>query len=369
MIILVLAVIGFIVWHFIPERAAPKADPRFRRDARISADNPQWRDAVEEHCESPAETAFLRAMIDAHQLKGHAGTLSSDRLKLDLQVGQGSYRVDFLVNDWLVVEVDGAAWHSSPAQQSRDAKRDAYFTDLGYVVIRIPAKTVFQRPDDAVRAVNARLARGKPQLAEPVQLGGLERLAGTMRGINAGLSEFNKNVDRARVVGEAMKAPEAAFALERQVLAMAMESGIRQIKIDEYLDTPEKREAFEQNQKRSKDVLAHGASASGTPPAKLSLSFTDMIRPEKCQDPEIEEIIQARFTGLLDERAKIYSAARQKLDQDSRLRPIVMRKLIDVTCLPVAERLHGQERPQWRTLGEYVEWHNVLIHGHCNQLR
>jgi very-short-patch-repair endonuclease len=203
-----LCVGAFIAWHFIPKQT-PGADPGFRRDPRIGADNPDWRAAVEEHCESPAESAFLKVMIEAHQLQPRDGSLHGNGLQLDLQVKQSNYRVDFLVNGWLVVEIDGAAWHSSPEQQSRDAVRDEHFTGLGYAVIRIPAKTVFQRPDDAMRAVKARLQFGKPQLSESVQQGGLERLADTMRGISAGMSEINDSLYRARAIQDPRLRPIA----------------------------------------------------------------------------------------------------------------------------------------------------------------
>lgn len=362
MTIFMLACVAFIAWHFIPQRA-PKADPRFRRDARITASNPHWRVAIEEHCESPAESAFLKAMIDAHQLQPRAGALCSDSLKLDLQVEQSKYRADFLVNDWLVVEIDGAAWHSSPAQQSRDAVRDEHFTGLDYAVLRIPAKTVFQRPDEAVRAVSARLASGKPQLAEPVQPGGLKRLAGTMRGISEGVSEFNKDLSRSQAVNQAMNAPRAAFGSEQQALEFAMERANRQIKIDEYCATQEKRESLERHKKRIGDALAQSAPESGDPPVKLSLTVIEMVKPIAHQDPEIDANIQSFFSSLLAEREKMYDDARRKIEQDPRLRLIVMRTLIDLTCLSVAERLHGQKRPQLLNLGQLISWQHVLVHG------
>jgi very-short-patch-repair endonuclease len=45
-------------------------------------------------------------------------------------------RVDMLVDDWLVIEVDGRAYHSSPEQFERDRHRDARLVALGYTVLR-----------------------------------------------------------------------------------------------------------------------------------------------------------------------------------------------------------------------------------------
>lgn len=78
-------------------------------------------------------------MIEAYQLAPRFGSLVGKDLKLDFQVEEGRYRADFLANDWLVIEIDGAAWHSSPEAQARDQLRDTYFEGLGYTVLRIPA--------------------------------------------------------------------------------------------------------------------------------------------------------------------------------------------------------------------------------------
>lgn len=49
------------------------------------------------------------------------------------------YQVDFLVNDALVIEVDGV-WHLQKAQHSRDAAKDARLKAAGYHVLRIDAE-------------------------------------------------------------------------------------------------------------------------------------------------------------------------------------------------------------------------------------
>ncbi|WP_369070283.1 DUF559 domain-containing protein [Kineococcus terrestris] len=51
-------------------------------------------------------------------------------------------RVDLVVDGWLVVEVDGFAFHSSAGQRREDLRRDAELTRLGHVVLRFDWRQV-----------------------------------------------------------------------------------------------------------------------------------------------------------------------------------------------------------------------------------
>lgn len=117
-----------------------------------------WYDLFMAECESPAEEQFLAAMIRELNLKPSAGKLVCSLLTLEMQVRSPPYRFDFLVNGRQVVEIDGAAWHSSPEQVERDRIRDKISLERGYKVLRIPAKVVFRTPNEAVRRVKATLA-------------------------------------------------------------------------------------------------------------------------------------------------------------------------------------------------------------------
>ena len=168
-VLLLIAVAAFVLWHFLPqtEKRPPEPKPRYRLDPRVRPDELQWQSFVEEHCESPAETAFLRAMIEAFDMKPEGGSLMAEGVRLDFQVEEGRYRVDFLVNEWLVVEIDGAAYHSSPEAKSRDQMRDRHFEGLGYSVLRIPARLVFQTPAQAIAQVRSALGVGKRKVEPP----------------------------------------------------------------------------------------------------------------------------------------------------------------------------------------------------------
>lgn len=110
--ILLIFLIIFVVLHFLPDSAPPKPSPRFRQETRGHISNPHWISFFERHCESPAEVGFLHAMVAAYALQPQSGALWGSGLQLDFQVEEGRYRLDFLVDRWLVVEIDGAAYQA-----------------------------------------------------------------------------------------------------------------------------------------------------------------------------------------------------------------------------------------------------------------
>ena len=97
-------------------------------------------------CESGIETLFwlrMRRLAPTRQLR---------------IAGVG--RVDFVLGDRLVVEVDGQEFHSSPEQFESDRRRDALLSALGYRVLRFSYRQVMGRWDEVDLAVRAAIARG-----------------------------------------------------------------------------------------------------------------------------------------------------------------------------------------------------------------
>ena len=155
---------GAIIWSIYsdiveaPARRAQEAEVKARLNAPVAADKMRiW-------CESPAETAFFDAMVAAYDLRSGPGAIEGRGLRLRNQVGMGElrifgnhaenqYRADFLVDERLVIEIDGASYHSSPEAVARDRKRDADMMREGYSVLRIPAQVVFNTPNEAVKRV------------------------------------------------------------------------------------------------------------------------------------------------------------------------------------------------------------------------
>ncbi|AYF98500.1 DUF559 domain-containing protein [Protaetiibacter intestinalis] len=68
-------------------------------------------------------------------------------------------RVDFLIGDRLVIEVDGREFHGAHAGFEHDRMRDAKLSVLGYRVLRFSYAQVVYRPDEVLAAIRAALVR------------------------------------------------------------------------------------------------------------------------------------------------------------------------------------------------------------------
>ncbi len=74
-------------------------------------------------------------------------------------VVEGVGRVDFLVGDRLIVELDGYEFHSGRAEYRNDRARWNRATARGLVTLRITAEMILRRPEEFIRLVRAALAR------------------------------------------------------------------------------------------------------------------------------------------------------------------------------------------------------------------
>ena len=69
-------------------------------------------------------------------------------------------RVDFVVGERLVVEIDGAAYHADSEQFEADRRRDAMLSRLGYRVLRFSYTQVMFRWAEVEAALIGALVRG-----------------------------------------------------------------------------------------------------------------------------------------------------------------------------------------------------------------
>lgn len=101
-------------------------------------------------CESGTETVF-------HERSRRIRRLHDVRRQVTIA---GVGRVDFLIGDRLVIEIDGFAYHSDPEQFEQDRRRDAALSALGYRVLRFSYHQVMSRWPEVEGAVWAAIARG-----------------------------------------------------------------------------------------------------------------------------------------------------------------------------------------------------------------
>jgi len=75
----------------------------------------------------------------------------------------GLGRVDFLIGERLIIEVDGQEFHDRESSFEKDRKRDAVLSTLGYRVLRFSYWQVMGEWPLVVAAVMAAISRGDHQ--------------------------------------------------------------------------------------------------------------------------------------------------------------------------------------------------------------
>ena len=119
--------------------------------ARIVEDAPSARrpglDRAHGVCESGTESLVSFRLHPFH-------------LPLRCQARIGGFRVDFLIGTKLIVEVDGAEYHTDPERFESDRRRDAVLSRLGYRVLRFSYKQVLYRWLEVEAAILAAVVRG-----------------------------------------------------------------------------------------------------------------------------------------------------------------------------------------------------------------
>lgn len=97
-------------------------------------------------CESPIEKLLAGCLLQRGM---------EDRMQV--QVEAGRYRLDIVVDGWLVVECDGFQWHYEREEQvAADLRRTRWLLSQGYSVIRFTGKEIWndlERCADEVQAV------------------------------------------------------------------------------------------------------------------------------------------------------------------------------------------------------------------------
>ncbi len=330
-------VAGTILLSIVADRRRPKdpdADKWLVRRWNVTPADDDWVSCFLPFCESPAETAFLEAMISAFDLKPELGVLKSATLKLDLQVKIPPYRVDFLANDWLVIEIDGAAYHSSPEAVAKDSARDKDLENGPYKVLRIPAKEVFTDPGAAVRQVRATIASG--QMPRKT-VGSVPRVSPipTAKGILSGLArlseQFSSHMATTLAVQEAMKSVELAFAREKSVFDAAINLARHKIEIEELRNQHCLDQEFLDQAKRDLDEAIQ-RRGGGVQKLRPVAEVPVIVRPNIHRDASIDGAIQRHFDGLMTARSLYYAEISEQIRLDDRLSNFIRPSLREIGC-------------------------------------
>lgn len=320
-----LILVGFLAWtiyeDFKPSSRLEVPPRPTWRDARPEDAN--WLDLFCEGCESPAEEAFLRAVVKEFDLQPQSGTLISPKLTLEMQVEIASYRFDFLANGRQVIEIDGAAYHSSPDQMERDRVRDEYCVERGYKVLRIPASTVFNMPDEVVQRVKAILAE-TPVYTRPRPTKFVSRkgtIAQNVAAFSETLAELNRSKDATDQQQRSMAGFKSAISREEILLGALVRSAESDQRIEAM--SPEQRKIYNELLDHVADIAeAHEDFAGGC-------GWEKIIKPAPVEDLEVQRQIEAEYEIAIAARDERLRKVRERCTKDPVFRQFLCRRMIE----------------------------------------
>lgn len=142
-----------------PEWVVAAVDSALRRRMLTAS---EWRDDIRV---LPRRLRRLLSRVDA---RAESITESVVRFRLEqlgfeprIQVSiRGVGRVDLVLGDRLVIEVDGYAYHSDPETFEADRRRDARLSARGYRVLRFSYRQVMRHWSEVRASIEAAVARG-----------------------------------------------------------------------------------------------------------------------------------------------------------------------------------------------------------------
>lgn len=309
--------VGFLAWTIYeglqPSKYPHVPPPTTWRDVKTEDDS--WLILYCEGCESPAEVKFLVAIVREFDLKPNKGVLNSPLLTLEMQVEVGRYRFDFLANGSLVIEVDGATYHSSVEQVERDRIRDEYCIQCGYRVLRIPASVVFQTPQEAMRLVKGALI-DIPNFTKPqrIKVTTEKKTIGQhVAAFTKGFDDVMQNANVMSLTNKAVAGYELAIEREQVILdAMVQHAEIAQ-------------RSFERSQE-TLPLLARNAYTKvyGKPSAKLAADTRPLFDifewkisiPPLSDNSKVQQIVDARYGYALEQRKERFQVLKERCIRD-----------------------------------------------------
>lgn len=168
-----------------PATAGPDAAPGEAVDDPLTALRSAWRCVTRDEFVAIVDSAVhlgIVSMVDVRAAFGavrgaervldrcdvaESGSESLVRLRLRRrkvrvrpQVWLGSYRVDLLVGERLVIEVDSRAHHTGEEHYRSDRERDLALRRMGYIVVRLTYAQVVHHWDEVEPALMTMIRRG-----------------------------------------------------------------------------------------------------------------------------------------------------------------------------------------------------------------
>lgn len=266
-------------------------------------------------CESPAEEAFLKGMIQTYFMLPSGNALRDIRnpgLLLEMQVEVENYRLDFVIDKWLAVEIDGATYHSPAEAVKKDLTRDDRIRSAGLDILRIPAKVVLERPEEAAGRVKSRLTtKPEPKAPEPRKRFSLIGALNSVADFVIGVGNYS-SLASARE-GGGLEAPDRAFYLERETIGLAVTAAEESIRTARY------RGQSAEHARWYDDAHGDQVPKTGTDSFDPTVSIPKFMSPLTTRDKTRDVTITRGFQILSEQRLAYFHAEKEKLRKDPRL--------------------------------------------------
>jgi hypothetical protein len=245
----------------------------------------------------------------------------------------------------LVIEIDGAAYHSSPDAVARDEARDAYLKSYDYTILRIPAKVVFSTPLQAVAKVRSALAEGrraatppdrKEQAAAQKPASARAVLGDLLRATGKIVEDLNTHLERSVAIDKAMAKPEAIFDAEKLAIQSALDDANQTIESEDFCaQSPENRQNYQRAVEFYKGLMKDRGN-DGDDMDELRRVMRQRIIPIEAPSPHpnpvINEEITRRCRVLLKDRSEYFEKIRRRMKGDERLGKLVKARLEETGC-------------------------------------
>lgn len=285
----------------------------------VSKNDDEWEKYFLADCESPAEESFLTTVIEAFNLVPERGRLVGEKITLEMQIAKSRYRFDFLLNSSQIIEVDGAAWHSSQEQKERDRVRDEYCINCGYNVTRIPAKTVlydYKKTVEIFRTLIDVSHTYKESKAVSTESKVVPRVTASDF-----INKINREIDSNLDIEKYSRDFKKTFENERMHLEIFCQSVERKIEIEKYL-------ADSESETKSRFV-AHRARLSALVDSdeELVVNWLPIQEPSGISDPDLQARITSKFRALSEEREAYLKGLSERCSTDLRFRELLREKL------------------------------------------
>jgi len=329
----------FVAWR----TGSPLDAARYGKRWTTSSD-PAWKRHFEYFCESPAETGFLDAIVSELGLEPRDGKLVGSGVSIDLQVEIFRYRADFVANDWLVVEIDGATYHSSPEAVERDRERDKTLRGFGYEVLRIPANVVFKAPSDAVMRLRQAIETGRGSdvyFEAAASVREKASVSSVFTGIAGVLDKANRHITALQACQNELAPARKIYAAEKMLLEAAVEHAEIEVRTTDFrAKSPQHKELFDSSYSEFMQIFEEELSAVPEDEDEYFAEARRLIKvPQATGQNDVDEAVSRAFSLLMEERSSFFQSVWSRLNVDPRLKTHFRHFLEEKSCISCLDKI------------------------------